>query len=201
MLGFPSPLYAKSGGATLVTTGWRLPTTTGSLAGGGSSPWSSTSNITATGGGFAISTLNPYASTYLLRGSTFGFASESIPSGAIITALEVEVARNKTITSGVPTVKDYAVYWADSATSPTVSGLNLAATTVDWPTTSSTADPGTPAYYQWTTPSQGALTKAILEDSGFTVFVQAIRPQFSEASDSAVARVDSIRARATYYVP
>lgn len=195
MLFFPSANFAKSG-VQPITTGWRLPGSANQSGSAPQVPWSSVNNILATGGAFALAQLDyPFKTTQVLRAFNFNFAAESIPSGATITGFEIEVARNILINSGAPVISDASLYWVDNYSSPSVSGVSLASSAA-WPETTSPGDPGTAVIYSSTVPSQGALTKAILEGANFAVIL-AVKHSPDYDGD-AYARVDSIRTRATY---
>ena len=152
--------------------------------------WSSATGITASDDTRSTAALTGTVAgtrqTQFLVASNFGF---TIPSGATIDGVVVEIERSVSSTSGNP--KDESVYLTNNASNTGLIGNNKASASV-WPTTDAYATYGA-SNDVW----GATLTDSIVNDSGFGVFVRANK---DATESSTTVRVDHIR-MTVYYTP
>lgn len=153
--------------------------------GGSGATWSNPTNATASDDSRATASINGFVapSTRVLEATDFGF---SIPSGATIDGVVVEVERSCTTTAGNP--RDAEVYLVVPG-EITGTGDNKAKADV-WPTTD--------AYVTYGGASDlwgAALTPADVNDSGFGCWLKAA---MDNGKDSTTVRVDHVRITVYY---
>lgn len=152
------------------------------------SDWINPGNITASDDSRSTAALTGSASlrfTQYLIASNFGF---SIPSGATIDGILVEIERSATTTSGSP--RDLIVQLTDDAASTGLAGDNKADTATTWPTTDAYASYGGASDTWAFSP-----TDSIINASGFGVLIRA---QKTSGETSTTVRVDHVRITVYY---
>jgi hypothetical protein len=119
------------------STDFRLPGT-GSQAinysGSGSTGWGDVGYIVNADGNAALNTVYTTSPTYYLIGSNFGFTEAMIPSGAVITGIEVVIGRADSpygVDDEFAGIQDLTVKLVNAAGN--IVGENKAQTDMDWP--------------------------------------------------------------------
>lgn len=169
----------------MATAGPLNPSTVGSESPGFVS-WTNASNATSSDNSYATATATQTRNTQWLRASGFGF---SLPVGATINSISVDVERKASHNSASYNVTDYAVQLATGA--GTFVGTDQKDTLTYWPTSDGvkTYAPGN----DW----GSGVTVTDVNGSGFGVGIRAYLYQVSTGT-SVVAFIDSITITITY---
>ena len=184
----PGPMPTPSSTAVFTipvtqVTAWATPGTLASQDLGGTPArvdWTSPSNAAASDDAYATNAPGPHYFGDGLRATNFGF---SIPSGAAIVGIEVEIERKA---STAASVSDYELYLIKAGAR---AGGNMAAGTTLWPAADAAATYGGAA-----TTWGAALVEADVELSTFGVELSVT----NGAASSETASVDRIRMRVHY---
>ena len=153
--------------------------------------WSNPSNAVASDDSYATATIGSSSDvTYYLQATNFGF---SIPAGATIYGIQVNVERHQTCLDSTPpctsNVRDNRVRLVQSAT---IGSTNKADTSTNW-----SASDGTAAYGNSSDLWQGGWTVTNINDASTGVVLSA---KLTNSNDDQSANVDYI-SMTVYYTP
>ncbi len=169
---------------TTATVGPNYPTSS-SDGGGGTTLWTSPSNVNLNDGLFATFIKNSTSTSNYLNTNNYGFA---IPTNATITGISVDVYRKSNNSTTSKFIKDANVELTGGA----AASSNLAVTATKWPTTVGVAT------YGGTTNLWGTTwTPAQINSSTFGPRIKVVT---GSSSTSVTASIDYIRVSVTYSV-
>jgi type II secretory pathway pseudopilin PulG len=177
---------------TSATPGARTPSTGANMTGVGTLSWNTPGNVTSSNNSYATRSMSGSSATNYLRASNFGF---SIPAGATILGIRVDVERSRSSGSGnTNNIRDNAVRIVRA--NGTVGDENKANTgsgcSLDWSTSDCTVTYGSNSTL-WTE----EWTAADINDSDFGVALSAVGVPVS-GGNNRTAQVDAVTITVTY---
>lgn len=168
------------------TIGPQNPNATGNNTSVGTLAWSNTGNAVSSNNQYAVRTMNGVASTNYLRANSFGF---SIPKGATILGITVEVERSRTSGGGPSNeIRDNEIRIVKADGS--FGSLNKASST-NWPTSDTYATYGSASDLWGET-----WTASDINDTDFGVVISA--KGTSSSGTNRTAQIDHVRVSVTY---
>lgn len=168
----------------MATAGPNNPGTTASDSGVGTVAWTNPGNVASSNNSYATATLTSGSVSHYLKVTNFGF---SIPAGATINGITVEIERNVQNHALADPVQDNRVRLVKAGTIQTTDKASVS----NWPASDTYATYGGGADL-WS----GTWTDSDINDSGFGMAISA--KGVSVLNDPPVAQIDHIRITITY---